>query len=96
MRLKNEKVISDRLCDLIREERLARGVTQDELGKQLGISQSAVSKIEGRKLTPATYVWLTFCEVYSVGAHLPMDESRFKQRMGELKKQNTALSARAR
>lgn len=45
-----------RIGQVIREARLAKGLTQAELAKMVGISQPSLSDIERGVYTPRTYV----------------------------------------
>lgn len=47
-----EKGVKERVGEMIRETRKAKGLTQKELGEKLGISESAVSKYESGKENP--------------------------------------------
>lgn len=50
----------------IKELREARGLTQSELGKKLGLTQSAVAKWETGGFTPCTSTLLALADVLGV------------------------------
>lgn len=54
---------SARIIKAIRQE---RGWTQSELAARLGISQSALSKLEAGKLVPSSLLWFTFCAMAEI------------------------------
>ena len=45
----------------IKRERLLKLITQSQLAEELGISQSALSKIESDKIIPDANTWYVFC-----------------------------------
>jgi transcriptional regulator with XRE-family HTH domain len=94
----NTREISHRTCHIIRDERLSRDLTQIEMANQLGISQSALSKIENLAMMPTLIPWLKFCSVFGLPANLPLDEKLYKGWMKDLEKKsakaNKAKSAR--
>src|SRR6185312_13940785 len=74
----NTREISHRTCHIIRDERLSRDLTQIEMANELGISQSALSKIENLAMMPTLIPWLKFCSAFSLPANLPLDEKLYK------------------
>ena len=78
MRAFNTREISHRTCHIIRDERLARELTQIEMANELGISQSALSKIENLAMMPTLIPWLKFCSTFNLPANLPLDEKLYK------------------
>jgi len=80
----NSREISHRTCHIIRDERVARELTQIEMANELGISQSALSKIENLAMMPTLIPWLKFCATFSLPADLPLDEKQYKSWVKEL------------
>src|SRR3954462_7305870 len=78
MKAFNTREISHRTCHIIRDERLSRELTQIEMADELGISQSALSKIENMAMTPTLIPWLKFCTTFGLPANLPLDEKLYK------------------
>ena len=78
MKAFNTREISHRTCHIIRDERLARDLTQIEMANELGISQSALSKIENLAMMPTLIPWLKFCTTFNLPANLPLDERLYK------------------
>jgi transcriptional regulator with XRE-family HTH domain len=74
----NSREISQRTCHIIRDERIARNLTQIEMAKTLGISQSALSKIENLAMMPTLIPWLRFCSTFNLPSDLPINEKNFK------------------
>src|SRR3954468_2306603 len=85
----NTREVSHRTCHIIRDERLSRDLTQIEMANQLGISQSALSKIENLAMMPTLIPWLKFCSVFSLPANLPLDEKLYKGWMKDLEKKTS-------
>lgn len=88
----NTREISHRTCHIIRDERLARDLTQIEMANQLGISQSALSKIENLAMMPTLIPWLKFCSTFGLPANLPLDEKLYKGWTKDLEKKNSKVS----
>ncbi len=84
----NTREISHRTCHIIRDERLSRDLTQIEMAGELGISQSALSKIENLAMMPTLIPWLKFCSVFGLPANLPLDEKLYKNWTKELEKKS--------
>ena len=78
MKAFNTREISHRTCHIIRDERLTRELTQIEMADELGISQSALSKIENMAMMPTLIPWLKFCSTFGLPANLPLDERLYK------------------
>ena len=89
MKAFNTREISHRTCHIIRDERLSRDLTQIEMAGELGISQSALSKIENLAMMPTLIPWLKFCSVFSLPANLPLDEKLYKSWTKELEKKHS-------
>jgi transcriptional regulator with XRE-family HTH domain len=96
MKAFNTREISHRTCHIIRDERLSRDLTQIEMASELGISQSALSKIENLAMTPTLIPWLKFCSAFGLPANLPMDEKLYKGWIKELEKKSSKPSKSAR
>src|SRR3954451_20735188 len=86
----NTREISHRTCHIIRDERIARELTQIEMAGELGISQSALSKIENRAMMPTLIPWLKFCSAFGLPANLPLDERLYKGWLKEKDKKKVA------
>lgn len=86
MKAFNARTVSDRTCHIIRDERLSRELTQIEMASQLGISQSALSKIENLAMMPTLIPWLKFCAAFDLPANLPLDEKLYKNWSKDLDK----------
>ena len=84
----NTKEISHRTCHIIRDERLSRELTQIEMANELGISQSALSKIENLAMMPTLIPWLKFCSTFGLPANLPLDEKLYKGWIKEMEKKS--------
>jgi transcriptional regulator with XRE-family HTH domain len=85
----NTKEISHRTCHIIRDERLSRELTQIEMANELGISQSALSKIENLAMMPTLIPWLKFCSTFGLPANLPLDEKLYKGWIREMEKKGS-------
>lgn len=48
------------MAKILHEGRLVAGYTQKEMGQKMGISQSALSKMEAGKLEPSAIQWMRF------------------------------------
>src|SRR4051812_46026104 len=88
----NTREISHRTCHIIRDERLSRDLTQIEMAGELGISQSALSKIENLAMMPTLIPWLKFCSAFSLPANLPLDEKLYKGWTKDLEKKGSKVS----
>jgi transcriptional regulator with XRE-family HTH domain len=87
----NTREISHRTCHIIRDERLSRDLTQIEMANELGISQSALSKIENLAMMPTLIPWLKFCSAFNLPANLPLDEKLYKGWIREREKKNSKV-----
>lgn len=87
----NTREISHRTCHIIRDERLSRDLTQIEMANELGISQSALSKIENLAMMPTLIPWLKFCSAFNLPANLPLDEKLYKGWTREREKKNSKV-----
>lgn len=87
MKLETENAVSRRICTLMHAERKFRKISQQKLCKDLGITQGLLSKIENSKLKPSVYVWLTFCRMFNLKSEIAMNETLYKKRMAQTKKQ---------
>lgn len=72
MKIDNESVITGRIAILFKAIRLNRQMNQQQLSDLLGISQSAISKVEAGALQPSVFVWLRFCELFELRSDLPL------------------------
>jgi len=54
----------------IKTQRRARGLSQMEMARQLGISQSHLSKIENGLSQIGIREWFNFCEICGISANL--------------------------
>src|SRR3974390_2852673 len=88
----NTREISHRTCHIIRDERLSRDLTQIEMAGELGISQSALSKIENLAMMPTLIPWLKFCSTFGLPANLPLDEKLYKGWMKDQEKKTAKAS----
>lgn len=61
--MKTGRVSLEEMGRLIRAVRKQRNLTQQFLADRLGISQSALSKIETAKAEPSALQWLEFCDL---------------------------------
>jgi DNA-binding XRE family transcriptional regulator len=61
-----EKESATKSARIIKTIRTERGWTQSELATRLGISQSALSKLEAGKLVPSSLLWFTFCAMAGI------------------------------
>lgn len=52
----------------LKELRLEKGLTQDQLANDTGISQGAISAYELKKAKPTDEVIITFCKYFNVSA----------------------------
>lgn len=64
---------SKNLSQLWRVGRLLVGKTQVELCRELGISQSSISKYESMALEPSASEWYAFCQFVGIDAHKTLD-----------------------
>ena len=85
----NTREISHRTCHIIRDERLSRDLTQIEMAGELGISQSALSKIENLAMMPTLIPWLKFCATFGLPANLPLDEKLYRGWIKEREKKKS-------
>jgi transcriptional regulator with XRE-family HTH domain len=92
MKTVNAREISNRTCQIIRHERRSRDLTQIQMAVELGISQSALSKIENSTMTPTLIPWLKFCTVFSLPPNLPLDEKLYKSWSKDIEKKQSKAS----
>src|SRR3954465_9216802 len=92
----NTREISHRTCHIIRDERLSRDLTQIEMANELGISQSALSKIENLAMMPTLIPWLKFCTTFNLPANLPLDEKLYKGWIKDQEKKSKRGSSNGR
>ena len=85
MKLETEKAVATRICNLMYAERKTKKISQQDLCKDLKITQGLLSKIENEKLKPSVYVWLTFCRLFKLQPEIAMDNQQFKKRIATLK-----------
>jgi len=56
--------MSDEVNNRIRDFRVARGLTQDELAQAVGVSRQSIISIERGRYTPSLYLALRFAEFF--------------------------------
>lgn len=61
--MRKSKVIVLEIAKILKTTRIATGMTQEELGKKMGLSQSALSKMEAGKLEPSAIQWMKFSKI---------------------------------
>jgi DNA-binding XRE family transcriptional regulator len=61
-----EQAVAKQIASLIRSARKSKGLTQISVAEHLGISQSALSKIESGILIPSAPQWFSFCQLTSI------------------------------
>jgi hypothetical protein len=61
------------------------------MANELGISQSALSKIENLAMMPTLIPWLKFCSAFNLPANLPLDDKLYKGWMREREKKNSKV-----
>jgi hypothetical protein len=59
------------------------------MASELGISQSALSKIENLAMMPTLIPWLKFCSTFGLPANLPLDEKLYKGWAKDLEKKTS-------
>lgn len=64
--LQSEKELLKNSSKVMRAARKSLGLRQTQVCKRLGISQSALSKLENEVLIPSAPLWLAFCEIFNV------------------------------
>lgn len=62
--------MGEEVNNLIRDFRVAHGLTQDELGQAVGVSRQSIISIERGRYTPSLYLALRFAEFF----HCTTDE----------------------
>jgi DNA-binding XRE family transcriptional regulator len=67
-----------RTCEIIKNERESRSLTQIQMAMQMGISQSALSKIENKEMNLALMPWLVFCKKFKLNPDLPLDLKKYR------------------
>ena len=65
----------------------------EPIERELGISQSALSKIENLSMMPTLIPWLKFCSTFGLPANLPLDERLYK---GWIKEKDKKKSPKGR
>jgi transcriptional regulator with XRE-family HTH domain len=63
---KKERESAGRIAGLMRVARKRSSLTQTAVADGLGISQSALSKMESARLIPSAPQWFTFCEITKI------------------------------
>jgi transcriptional regulator with XRE-family HTH domain len=63
-----EKRAAKQTAKILSSVRKSRGMTQIEVAKGLGISQSALSKLERGYLIPSVFQWFEFCKITAIPA----------------------------
>lgn len=76
-----------KMSQVWRTGRLIAGMTQQELSKELDISQSSISKYESLQLEPSASDWYKFCQFIGINAHRSLElgyidgKKKFKHRL---------------
>ena len=63
-----ERKATHKMALILRSIRKSMPLTQSELASKLGMTQSALSKIEKGTLMPSAYVWISLCQLADVPA----------------------------
>lgn len=85
--MKTNNQESERIAKLWRVGRLLIGKTQNQLAKELHISQSNISKFESMALEPSASDWYNFCQFVGIDAHKTLSlgyidgKKKFKHRL---------------
>ncbi len=87
MKLETESAVGKRICSIMHAERKNKKISQQDLCRELGITQGLLSKIENGKLKPSVYVWLTFCTLFGLKSDIALNETLYRKRMSQVKKQ---------
>jgi hypothetical protein len=66
------------------------------MADELGISQSALSKIENMAMMPTLIPWLKFCSTFGLPPNLPLDEKLYRGWMKDIEKKAGKMSASKR
>ncbi len=66
---KMKKEVINKISLIMRSARKFKGITQQDLAKALGCSQSALSKMENGVLIPSAPQWFSFCCVTEIPAY---------------------------
>ncbi len=56
--------MSDEVVNHVREFRVQRGLTQDELAQAVGVSRQSIISIERGRYTPSLYLALRFAQFF--------------------------------
>ena len=56
--------MDSKVINLVKEHRLQRGFTQDELAKAVGVSRQSINSIERGRYTPSLPLALKFARVF--------------------------------
>jgi DNA-binding XRE family transcriptional regulator len=78
MKAFDDNEVSIRTCKIIKNEREWRNLTQNQMANELGISQSALCKIENAKMLPTLLPWLRFCRFFDLPSDLPVNVQHYK------------------
>ncbi len=70
---KKEKLPARKIASLIRTARKSSGLNQCDIAKSLGMSQSALSKMEHGILMPSVYEWFEFCKITKISPESYLD-----------------------
>ncbi len=71
--INNQKLELKKISQVWKAGRLLLGLSQKELSKALGISQSGISKYESMHLEPSASDWYNFCQFAGFDAHATLD-----------------------
>ena len=61
----NRKPLTQNIARALKTGRKKLGMSQIEMSKVLGISQSSISKLEAAILEPSAIDWIRFCQISS-------------------------------
>jgi putative transcriptional regulator len=60
--------MGEEVFNRIRDYRIERGLTQDELGQVVGVSRQSIISIERGRYTPSLYLALRFAQFFQCSA----------------------------
>ena len=76
----SEAVVRKRISALVRAARKQKNLTQLDVARSLGVSQSSVSKIEAGLVTPSVIFWCEFCKLAEIGSQEVYESGYIDQR----------------
>lgn len=65
---RHQRIITqlEKLSRHVRNKRIQRGWSQEELAHQAGVTQSMISRIENQKSAPSAYIWLAVLDALGI------------------------------